>query len=176
MTQLILERVFEPPLTVADVYELARAGAWCFERYRVGWQGSFLSADGRSLVCSLDAPDAEAARVVYRATGGDARRLWSASVHEAPSAERPNVLVERSFDAPEAFERLHALEEAKAWCLAQHRVQWVRSFLSADGRRMLCLYRAPDAESVRLAQHEAGLKFDAIWSFERLGPDTMPAT
>ena len=88
---------------------------------------------------------------------------------------QPNVVVERSFDAPQAFERAHALEEAKAWCLEQHRVRWVRSYLSSDGRRMLCLYRAPDAESVRLAQREASLDFDVLWSCERIGYDTMPA-
>ena len=175
MTQLILERTFKPVITAADVYGSARAGAWCFQQYRVGWQGSFLSIDGHTLVCTLEAPDAESVRMAFRAAGAEARRLWSASVHEAPSVEKPNVLVERSFDAPEAFDRVHGVEEAKGWCLAQHRVQWVRSFLSADGRRMLCLYRAPDAESVRRAQQEAGLKFDALWSFERLDPDAMPA-
>jgi hypothetical protein len=80
------------------------------------------------------------------------------------------VLVERSFAAPETFERLKAIVDAKAWCLEQHRVEWARSFLSNDGRRMLCLYRAPDVESVRLAQREAGLPVDALWAFERIGP------
>jgi hypothetical protein len=87
----------------------------------------------------------------------------------------PTVLVERLFEEPVAFEGAHALEEAMGWCLEQHRVQWVRSYFSTDGRRSLCLYHAPDAESVRLAQHQAGLPFDAVWTFERIGPDTMPA-
>jgi hypothetical protein len=99
-----------------------------------------------------------------------------ASVHESSPGVAPNVLVERSFSAPEKFARAHALEVAKGWCLEQHRVQWARSYFSADGRRSLCLYRAPDAEAVRLGQHEAGLPFDAVWPFERAGPDTMPGT
>ena len=53
-------------------------------------------------------------------------------------------------------------------------MQGARSDFSTDGRRSLCLYRAPDAEAVRLAQHEAGLPFDVVWPFERAGPDTMP--
>ena len=175
MTNLILERDFEPPITTANVYGLARAGARCYDLYRIGWRESFLAAGGRSLVCSLEAPDAESARIALRTAGADTRRLWAASVHEASPAATPTVLVERLFEEPVAFEGAHALEEAMGWCLEQHRVQWVRSYFSTDGRRSLCLYHAPDAESVRLAQHQAGLPFDAVWTFERIGPDTMPA-
>ena len=170
MTNLILERVFEPPITVADVHERARRGGWCFNLYRVGWHGSFLAADGRQLVCTLEAPDAESARMALRTNGADARRLWAASVHDAPSPGNPNVIVERSLPAPDTFERLHAFEVARARCLEQHHVRWARSFLSTDGRRMLCFYEAPDAESVRLAQRQAELPVDAVWGFERIGP------
>jgi hypothetical protein len=52
-------------------------------------------------------------------------------------------------------------------------VKFARTFFSADRRRMVCLYQAPDAESVRLAQREAAMPLDAVWAFERLGPDTM---
>src|SRR5262245_63661379 len=41
-------------------------------------------------------------------------------------------------------------------CFGLHRVDWVRSFLSSDGARMLCWYRAPDAESVRIALRQLG--------------------
>jgi len=62
------------------------------------------------------------------------------------------------------------------WCLEQHRVNWARSFLSTDGRRMLCFYGAPDAESVRLAQREAELPVDTVWGFQRIGLDTIPSS
>jgi hypothetical protein len=174
LTNLILERVFEPPITIADVYGFARTGGWCFDLYRVGWHGSLLAAGGQRLVCAFEAPDTESARTALRTTGADVRRLWMASVHESSPEATPNVIVERSFAEPIAFERAHALEEAKGWCLEQHRVQWARSYFSTDGRRSLCFYQAPDAESVRLAQHQAGLPFNAVWSFERAGPDTVP--
>ena len=41
-------------------------------------------------------------------------------------------------------------------CFGLHRVDWVRSFLRSDGARMLCWYRAPDAESVRIALRQLG--------------------
>ncbi len=46
-------------------------------------------------------------------------------------------------------------------CLEVHRVQWLRSYLATDGRRMLCMYRAPDAESVRLVLRQQGFT-DAV--------------
>ena len=176
MTHLILERAFDPPLSLADVHERVRSSGWCFDLHQVGWQGSFLSADGRTMVCSFVAPDVESARVALRKTGADTRRLWAASVHDAPSPGNPNVIVERSFSAPDTFERLKAIVDTKAWCLEQHRVNWARSFLSTDGRRMLCFYEAPDAESVRLAQREAELPVDVVWGFQRIGPDTIPSS
>ena len=176
MTHLILERAFDPPRSLADVHEGIRGSGWCFDLYQVAWQGSFLSADGRTMVCSFVAPDVESARVALRKTGADTRRLWAASVHDAPSPGNPNVIVERSFPAPDTFERLKAIVDTKAWCLEQHRVNWARSFLSTDGRRMLCFYGAPDAESVRLAQREAELPVDTVWGFQRIGLDTIPSS
>jgi len=31
---------------------------------------------------------------------------------------------------------------------------------------MICMYHAPDAESVRLAQRQAGMPIDDVWAFE----------
>jgi hypothetical protein len=36
--------------------------------------------------------------------------------------------------------------------------------------RMLCLYEAPDAESVRLANREASLPFDRVWASQIVLP------
>jgi hypothetical protein len=174
VTDLVLERDFEPPLTIANVHERVRGSGWCYDLHRVDWRGSFLTSGGRTLICSFEAADAESVRNALRATDTDMRRLWTASLHEASPAITPNVLVQRSFAKPITFEEAHGLEEAKAWCLEQHRVRWARSYVSTDGLRTVCFYQAPDAESVRLAQKEAGLPFDAVWSFERAGPDTLP--
>jgi hypothetical protein len=57
--------------------------------------------------------------------------------------------------------------------LQAHQVKYARTFFSSDHRRMLCLYEAPDAESVRLAQRESAMPVDAVWAFDRITPDTM---
>jgi hypothetical protein len=173
LTELFLERDFEDPLTPEEIRAMAGGAAGCFGRHRVAWLGSCLSPDGHRLLCRFRAPDAESARVALREVEADVRRLWPGTVHEAPDAPPdavPNVLVERSFDASVPLEEVQALEDAGGGCLERHRVRFVRTFFSFDRRRMICLYEAPDAESVRLAQREAGMPVERVWAFERIGP------
>lgn len=171
---IILERRFDPPRTPEKTIELVLESEWCYEMYRVDWRASFLSTDGRDMVCWFAAPDAESARVAVRRSGANTSIMWNASVHDAPAPAEPNVLVARSFETPVTFEEVQAAEDASAWCLQTHQVRFVRTFFSGDRKRMLCLYRAPDAEAVRLAQREARLPFDAIWPFRRIDPGMLP--
>lgn len=172
---LILERRFEPPLSPVDVLERASDSGWCFKMHRVQWEASYLASTGRTMICWFTAPDAEAARLALRRAGAEIARLWRGTVHDAPVAASPNVVVERSFTAPVVLDDIQAIESAAAWCLESHRVRFARTFFSADRKRMLCLYEAPDAESVRLAQREAAMPVDAVWAFRTLGPEMLPA-
>ena len=97
---VFLERTFDEALTPEDVLEGGRESAWCFDLHRVRWHGSFLSLDGRALVCRFSAPDMESARLALRDPDMDLSRLWAGTVHKAPQGGNPNVVVERSFDAP----------------------------------------------------------------------------
>jgi hypothetical protein len=74
------------------------------------------------------------------------------------------VIVEREFEVPQDFAEIQAAEDRHGWCLEARGVVFVRSYFSRDHRRMICLYEAPDAESVREAQREAGLPFSAVWT------------
>jgi hypothetical protein len=38
---------------------------------------------------------------------------------------------------------------------------------------MLCLYQAPDAESVRLAQHQANMPVDRVWACHNFMMDDL---
>ncbi|MBK8909054.1 MAG: DUF4242 domain-containing protein [Rhodospirillales bacterium] len=78
------------------------------------------------------------------------------------------ILVERSFEEPVCFEELQAREDQASGCLEAYGVTFIRTFLSTDARRMVCLYDAPDAEAVRSAEREAGMPFDRVWSAEHL--------
>jgi hypothetical protein len=81
----------------------------------------------------------------------------------------PRIIVERSFDQPFTEEELKAVEARMAQCLDIYRVRWIRSFWSADRRRMICEYDAPDAASVKSVQREAEARFDRIWPADVLG-------
>jgi hypothetical protein len=73
------------------------------------------------------------------------------------------VIVERTFDRPPSDDDLTAAGIRERPCLGVYRVAWRRSVLSEDRLRMVCEYEAPDAESVRRVQREAGNEFDRVW-------------
>jgi hypothetical protein len=73
------------------------------------------------------------------------------------------VVVERSFPEPTAYEDLAARAARVAWCFEAYGVRLLGSYASGDGRRMVCVYDAPDAEAVRQVQRQAGAPYDRIW-------------
>lgn len=173
MPELFLERSFDPPISRDDVLVMGRKGRDCFALHRVAWQGSHLATGGHRMVCRFSAPDAESVRIALRTTGAPTGRLWEGTVHDGPGyrdgGPAANVLIGRSFDTPLAEEEIEAVE-AHGWCAETHRVTFVRTYVSIDRRRLLCLYRAPDAESVRLAQRSMRLPVDDLWAFTFIGP------
>lgn len=86
------------------------------------------------------------------------------------------VMVERSFEAPADFDSLQQREIDGAWCLDQHGVCFLRTYFSRDKLRMLCLYEAPDAESVRVSQRTVGMPVERVWAASELGGEDAPAT
>jgi hypothetical protein len=74
-----------------------------------------------------------------------------------------DVLGELSFDTPTTLSDLAAIERSCAWCFETYRVQLVRLFLARNRKRAILLFRAPDAESVRLACRHAQLPFERVW-------------
>ena len=163
MNHIILERQFEPHLSPDDFLELAMDSASCLSLYRVEWQESLLSTDGARLLCRFQAPDAESVRQVARDPRARSRIAWTGTVHDTGREGLADVVVARSFDEPTTVEAMQAIEDARAWCLEQREVTFLRTFFSADCKRMLCLYQAPDAESVRQAQQEANMPVERVW-------------
>lgn len=170
IANLVLERTFDEPLTPEDVLEGGRDSKQCFDLHRVRWNGSFLSLDGRTMICAFAAPDLESGRLAMRGPDTDLSRFWSGSVYRGVRPVTPNVVVERTFAAPVRYEDIKALGDAKAWCLDTYNVKYSHTFHSLDGKRMLCFYLAPDAEAVRSVQREAGAPVSAIWTGSSVVP------
>jgi hypothetical protein len=115
------------------------------------------------------APDAESVRVANRKMGVPVASLWTASIHASPVAPPPDpaqtvVLIERSFERPVVFEDILAISDRGAWCMDLHRARHRHSYFSLDRKRMICVYEAADAESVRLAQKQIGMPFTDAWA------------
>jgi Protein of unknown function (DUF4242) len=54
-------------------------------------------------------------------------------------------------------------------CLQRHEVDWVVSYIAADGSQCRCVYRAADAEAVRAAYRSAGMPFLRVWRARATG-------
>jgi hypothetical protein len=174
-TDVVIERHWDPPLSEADLFAMFSGAEDCLAMHRCVWQSSWLSIDGHELSCHFRCPDAESLRIAMHQAGSPRGRVWVSTVHDAPGCgpvelATANVLVSRSFDEPVAFERIQALEDAGLGCFQIHRVDFLRSYFSVDRKRMLCLYRAPDAESVRVTQQMAGMPVERVWGVRRFAP------
>jgi hypothetical protein len=73
-----------------------------------------------------------------------------------------DVFVEWSGGAPGESCGIATLE--KLGCAEMHKVHWQESFIAEEGRRLICHFRAPDAESVRMALRLAHIDADSIWT------------
>lgn len=171
MAHVILQHSPQPPLALDELPAIAAQAAGCFDLHGVRHVRTHLRHDGRRAMCEFEAADAESLRLGLRQLDVEYDRAWSATIHaplNAPAVPEPGpverVVVERAFEAPVDFAEIQALEDRGAWCLQLHRVRFVQTFFSLDCRHMICLYDAPDAESVRLAQSKTGLPFERVWS------------
>ena len=180
MECVIAEREFDQPIAFEDFRGIRARGAWCFDAYNIRYLGSHFATDGRRMICRYEAPDAESVREPSRKLDVPFERIWSATVHERPRGgdERPErtngrsalVVVQRSFEQPRTFDDLEGIAINGIWCFQLHDVRLVRSFFSRDGRRMICIYDAPDAEAVRQTQRQIGFPFDRAWTATAFEP------
>lgn len=74
------------------------------------------------------------------------------------------IIVERNFETPQSDADMAKVADRERPCLEVYQVQWKRSLLSTDRKRMVCEYDAADAETVRKVQREAQAMFDRIWT------------
>jgi hypothetical protein len=174
MVAVVVEREFEQPVSAADLHAGVKAGRWCLDLYRVRPSLHYLATDGSRCACVLEAPDAEAVRMAMRTLPTvPPKRVWPATIHPGPgngedglpaiAGSRVVAAVERSLAEPVDPDGVHDLAAQGACCRDLHQVRCLRSYLSLDRHRMLCLYEAPDVEAVRIVYRRAGLRFDSVW-------------
>ena len=73
------------------------------------------------------------------------------------------IVVERSYDTPHTEADMMLVSDRMRPCLEAYQVSWKRTVVSADRKRIVCEYEAPDTETVRRIQREAGAQFERVW-------------
>ena len=80
MARIVVEQVFDPPMSEEDYAAFAKRLDPCLELRRGMWRRSYLSADRRRMTCEFEAPDADAVRDAMRSAGLKFERAWTAQV------------------------------------------------------------------------------------------------
>jgi hypothetical protein len=169
MEFVVVERRFEQPVEFIDIQEQEKLGAWCLDTYQVRFLKTFFSRDRRRMLCLYEAPDAEAVRLAETQAKLPFESAWTC--HYLQGGEQPLhasakelVVVERIFPEPITKEFVLTTFCSAGECMKLHRASYVESFLGQDGRRMVCVFRAPDAEAVRTANTQAGVPYSEVWT------------
>jgi hypothetical protein len=175
MTEVLVERHAERPLNDADLAQMREDAEKCSSIHRVKRHSTLLSADGRELICHFSSPDLESVRLAIKSQRPLPAEVWACSVRDAAGLTagelvQANVLASWRLTAPVALEELAAIDASAAVCLHNHRVRLLRTFVSNDRRRVLGLFQAADAESVRLALREAEPPVECVWAFRQFLP------
>jgi len=172
MTEVLVERRPDAPLTIAEASAIIQGGDDCRGIHGLTWHRSLLSNDGQQMICHLTSPDLESVRIALRSAPVQMDvDIWACTVTDAPGLTlhelaQANVLA--SFRA-DSFtpEQLTALDDSGAVCVRNHRVRVLRTFIASDRRRAICLCLAADAESVRLALRELLLPVERVSAFRQ---------
>lgn len=169
MELVLLERRFEQPVTFDEIQALEDAGAWCLSTQNVRFLKTFFSRDRRRMLCLYEAPDAEAVRLAESQAKVPFERAWSCEKLQSCHAVSldsltEDVIVERQFPEPISREFVVNAYNEKGWCLKTYSVEHVETYISNDGTRMVCLFRAPDAEAVRMSNKLGGVPFSEVWT------------
>lgn len=180
MIDVFVERRFDPPLRRQELEVKPRRMHWATRG--ITWRESLLDRNGRRMLCRFDAPDGATLEDALRQKRVQVDAVWAGRILRlgapaSPATTPPGdalVLAQHRTEDPVTFADLRAVENLCEWCLEKHRIRLVRMLLSIDFTRIVYLYRAPDAESVRLAHRQAGLGLDVVWPYEEVASCLPP--
>jgi hypothetical protein len=80
MARVVVEQVFEPPMSDEDYAAFASRLDPCLEVRGALWRRSYVSPDKRRMTCEFEAPDADSVREAMRSAGLKFERVWTAEV------------------------------------------------------------------------------------------------
>jgi hypothetical protein len=169
MIDVIYERAFRSPVTSTEALALAERLA-----HGIGADGArsdcLVSDDGHRMLCRFSVPNRGRGGPGSGRANNRGRRWWVGRVRRPQEesqadAKLIDVVGERELRTPMRSSGPTPIEQACRLCASVHRVHLVRIYVSLDGLRAIGIFRAPDAESVRLAYRGAGAPLDRVWPF-----------
>lgn len=168
MLLAIVETLADSPLTPESPTDTDLRVLACLTECNVTRRYSLLSRDRLRKICIYNAPDAESVRESYRKGGGVFSRIWAGELIQPQGIQpqrHPSMLkvIECTYP-PLGQAEWQEVSSQILSCYAQRGIEWVRSYLSRDRTRLICELNAPDTQSIREAQHRAGVSFDRVWS------------
>lgn len=86
------------------------------------------------------------------------------------------IVVEVEWPEPLSDEQLEDEDSDLMRCVGERGGRWMRSFVSSDRQRTICLFDAPDAESMREAYRRGGVPHAKVWSAETVEPANAART
>lgn len=88
MARILVEKIFDPPITQAKWNRDVEIGIPCHEAHNVHWIRSCMSRDRTRVICEFEAPDTETVRKSFRKAGLPFARIWAVDIikpEEAPA-------------------------------------------------------------------------------------------
>jgi hypothetical protein len=176
MPTVVVERAFAQPVTFAEIQAVESRGASCLDAHGVRFLKSYFSRDRRRMICLYEAKDAESVRLAERKARVPFDEAWTAEVirHEGAEPEDDAVVVERVLPRPFDEAGIRKAVADGAWCRQQYATRIVWTYLSPDGLRCVCVFGAPDAESVRQSQRQSGMPYETAWPASVHRPSREP--
>ena len=80
MVRVIVERTFDEPADMAELSAREKSASWCLDTWNITPLASFISRDKRRLICTYEAPDAEAVRKANETAGLPFDNVWTATL------------------------------------------------------------------------------------------------
>ena len=175
MSLVIVETLADEPLYPDQPTDTDYRVLNCLAERSGTWRYSLLSSDRLRMICTFDAPDAEAVRQSYHRGGGAFNRIWAGElvVPEGDGLERQGDrlhVVESVFPKELTDEDWQQMNRQMLPCFAERGVELVQSYLSRDRKRMICELNAPDAEVIREAHRKVGVPFERVWAGRAIEP------
>ena len=82
MPYLLVEQLYDPPVTAAQLAKQSEALGDCLQVRGVTRLRSWVANDGRRGLCEYRAADAESVQEAYGAAGLSVARIWTATLFE----------------------------------------------------------------------------------------------